>query len=142
MNGSPSSSHLQVAPERSRLMKRVRREHTAPELLVRGFLHANGLRFRLHCVDLPGRPDLVFSRRHTVVFVHGCFWHGHHCRHGAARAKTNAAYWSAKRADNRARDRRQQNALRRAGWFVEVIWECEIANATPLVRLALKLLSR
>ena len=123
-------------------MRRVRREHTVPEVTVRRFLHAQGLRFRLHGRGLPGRPDIVLARRRTVVFVHGCFWHGHSCRHGAVEAKTNAAYWTRKLDDNRARDRRQQRALRAAGWRVEVVWECQVKRGSVLRRLALRLLAR
>lgn len=123
-------------------MRHVRREHTAPELAVRRFLHARGLRFRLHGRDLPGRPDIVFARRCTVVFVHGCFWHGHSCKHGAIKAKTNAEYWANKIDDNRTRDMRQRRALRAAGWHVEVLWECQVARGSVMDRLARRLLSR
>lgn len=123
-------------------MKQVRRQDTAPELAVRRYLHALGLRFRLHGTDLPGRPDIVLARRRSVVFVHGCFWHGHSCRHGSVKARNNAAYWTSKLDDNRARDLRQQRALRAAGWRVEVVWECQVARSAVMNRLALRLLSR
>lgn len=123
-------------------MRQVGREGTAPELCVRRFLHAQGLRFRLHPRGLPGKPDIVLPRRATVVFVHGCFWHGHHCRHGSVRARANAKYWAAKIADNRARDRRQCRALRALGWRVDVVWECECANERKLNVLASQLLER
>jgi DNA mismatch endonuclease, patch repair protein len=123
-------------------MKQVGRESTAPELVVRRFLHAQGLRFSLHPISLPGKPDIVLPRRGTVVFVHGCFWHGHGCKHGSVRARTNARYWAAKIADNRARDRRQSRALRALGWNVAVVWECECASERKLGALASKLLAR
>jgi DNA mismatch endonuclease, patch repair protein len=123
-------------------MKRVRRQDTAPELRVRRYLHARGLRFTLHDRRLPGCPDLVLPCRHCVVLVHGCFWHGHRCRHGRVHARTNADYWAAKVADNRARDRRQQRALQALGWTVEVIWECESADEGKLSALAARLLQR
>ena len=78
----------------------------------------------------------------TVVFVHGCFWHGHDCRHGRVKAKTNEEFWTEKIDANRARDARQQADLRQLGWFVEVVWECEAGNKTRLRRLALRLLAR
>lgn len=127
---------------RSRLMRQVRREHTAPERAVRSFLHAQGLRFRLHPAQLPGRPDLVLPARHTAVFVHGCFWHGHDCRHGAVAARRNADFWNAKIAANRARDARKAAALEALGWRVEVVWECQVGDARLLGRLARRLLAR
>lgn len=123
-------------------MKRVRRKDTAPELAVRRRLHARGLRFRLHDRSLPGTPDLVFKRRATVVFVHGCFWHGHECRHGAVRPKTNAAFWARKIADNRARDRRKSGVLRALGWHVEVVWECQARDSRCIDRLGARLMRR
>lgn len=123
-------------------MQQVRREDTAPELTVRRALHEAGLRFRLHDKRLPGSPDLVLPGRMTVVFVHGCFWHGHDCRHGRVKAKTNEEFWTEKIDANRARDARQQADLRQLGWFVEVVWECEAGNKTRLRRLALRLLAR
>jgi len=123
-------------------MQRVARKDTVAELAVRRYLHAQGLRFRLHVHGLPGTPDLVLPGRRTVVFVHGCFWHGHTCRHGAVRARTNASYWDAKIRDNRERDQRKAAALRKAGWLVETIWECESRDARRLGRLAAKLLRR
>jgi DNA mismatch endonuclease (patch repair protein) len=101
-----------------------------------------GLRYVLHPASLPGRPDLVLPRRRSVVFVHGCFWHGHDCAHGAVRAKTNAAFWEAKVLDNRRRDARKAAELRAAGWHVEVIWECETKIESVISRLGRRLLRR
>jgi DNA mismatch endonuclease (patch repair protein) len=123
-------------------MQRVGRKDTLPELAVRRYLHAHGLRFRLHVRALPGTPDLVLPARRAVVFVHGCFWHGHACPHGLVPARTNAAYWRAKIQDNQARDRRKAAALRAAGWLVETVWECECRDARRLRRLAAKLMRR
>jgi DNA mismatch endonuclease, patch repair protein len=123
-------------------MRRIGRKDTAPELLVRRYLHARGLRYRLHDKRLPGSPDLSLPKRSSVVFVNGCFWHGHDCRHGAVAAKQNADYWAAKIDDNRRRDRRKQTELRSLGWRVEVIWECECRNPRVLAALARRLLRR
>jgi DNA mismatch endonuclease (patch repair protein) len=123
-------------------LRAVRREHTAPELTVRRFLHRRGLRYALHAKRLPGRPDLVLPRRQSVVFVHGCFWHGHDCAHGSVQAKTNTAFWQRKLEDNRARDARKEAALRAAGWHVEVVWECQVDDTALLHRLASRLLRR
>jgi DNA mismatch endonuclease (patch repair protein) len=122
-----------LAPEqRSRLMARIRGRDTGPELFVRSFLHRRGLRFRLHVGGLPGRPDLVLPRYRAAIFVHGCFWHGHTCRAGSVRPKTNARFWAEKLARNRERDRRSIAALRRAGWRVLVVWECSLRDADRL----------
>jgi DNA mismatch endonuclease, patch repair protein len=123
-------------------MQRVGRKDTAPELIVRTYLHTRGLRYRLHDKHLPGSPDLSLPKRSSVVFVNGCFWHGHHCRHGATAARHNANYWTAKIDDNRRRDRRKQVELRALGWHVEVIWECECRDQRTLAALARRLLRR
>lgn len=116
---------------RSALMKRVRRENTAPELLVRRRLFALGYRFTLHAKELPGRPDIVFTRRKKVIFVHGCFWHGHNCRYGGL-PKTNSEFWADKIARNRARDARKASELSSLGWSVLTLWQCEIHDELSL----------
>jgi len=123
-------------------MRRVKTKNTAPELAVRRALHAVGIRFRLHPTTLPGRPDIVAPRRRTVIFIHGCFWHGHDCAHGRIRAQSNAGFWDAKIATNRERDRRKAAALRAMGWQVEIIWECEADRPRKLAALARRLLAR
>ena len=94
-------------------------------MIVRRAAHALGYRYRLHRKDLPGKPDLVFGPRKKVVFVHGCFWHGHSCKEGIRVPKSNIDYWREKISRNRSRDIAQHLALRTAGWSVMVIWECE-----------------
>lgn len=121
--------------ERSALMSRIRGKDTKPELAVRRALHAMGYRYRTHGSGLPGRPDLVFSRRRSAVFVHGCFWH----RHGCAKTsvpKTRTEYWTAKFAANVQRDRRNTERLAEAGWRVFVAWECEVDQGDLMQRLA------
>lgn len=121
---------------RSAIMRSVRSKDTKPELIVRRLVHALGYRFRLHGTDLPGKPDLVFSGRRRVIFVHGCFWHGHDCKRGARLPKSNADYWQAKIARNVSRDRKVQAELRDRDWRSEIVWECEIADRSALaVRL-------
>ena len=105
-------------------MRAVRSRNTTPEMIVRRAATALGYRYRLHKAELPGKPDLVFGPRRKVIFVHGCFWHGHDCPRGARTPKTNADYWRAKIARNVARDRENLVALERAGWRVLTIWEC------------------
>lgn len=111
-------------------------------MLVRKYLHSRGLRYRLHDKRLPGTPDLSMPARASVVFVNGCFWHGHDCRHGAVAARRNAGYWTAKIADNRERDMRKHRELRVLGWHVEMVWECECLNRKKLERLVDRLMSR
>lgn len=108
-------------------MSRVRSRDTAPELAVRRSLHAAGFRFRLHGRGLPGRPDLVFPKYRAVIFVHGCFWHGHDCPRGRPPA-TRTEFWGAKIARNRARDTATEQALHDAGWRVLTVWECGVSG--------------
>jgi DNA mismatch endonuclease (patch repair protein) len=110
--------------QRSAVMSRVRSKNTRPELIVRSILHRMGFRFRLHRSDLPGRPDIVLPRHGAVVFVHGCFWHGHHCKRGSE-PSSNIEFWRDKIDGNRRRDRRSIRRLRRDGWRVVVVWECQ-----------------
>lgn len=118
--------------ERSAVMAAVKGRGTKPEMIVRRLVHALGYRYRLHRKDLPGKPDLVFAGRRAVIFVHGCFWHGHDCARGAREPKQNAAYWAAKIARNRERDAANAVALCQAGWRVLTVWECEMKDRTAL----------
>ena len=136
----PGREHVpdNVGPAtRSRIMSRVRSRDTAPELTVRSALHAAGYRYRLHRKDLPGSPDIVLPRYRTAVQVHGCFWHGHHCRRGDRLPSTNTEYWRAKIERNRERDREVGQALAEAGWRVVTIWECDLRAATEQLLAAL-----
>ena len=110
--------------ERSALMKRVRRSDTAPELKIRKALHRQGLRYVIGDKRLPGSPDLVFPRHRSVVFVHGCFWHGHECRQGRA-PSTKQEFWIPKIEGNKHRDERKRVLLEALGWRVLTVWECE-----------------
>lgn len=113
-------------------MRAVKRANTAPEIKVRQVLHALGLRFRLHCRDLPGSPDVVLPRFRTVIFVHGCFWHRHpDCRY-ATTPKTRQEYWLPKFDANVERDARKEAQVRELGWRVLVIWECETKSVKAL----------
>jgi len=117
---------------RSRMMSGIRGRNTKPEILIRSLLHGQGFRFRLDARDLPGRPDIVLPRYRAVVLVHGCFWHGHDCARGARVPKANRDYWVAKVARNRARDTAAREALVKAGWRVETVWECEMKDMATL----------
>jgi DNA mismatch endonuclease (patch repair protein) len=121
---------------RSQIMARITSRNTIPELTVRSCLHAAGLRYTLHAINLPGTPDIVFPCRRVCVFVHGCFWHGcKRCKDGARKVRSNRKYWLQKIARNQMRDRRVMRSLRRKGWRVLVIWECEIGDPSNLTRL-------
>lgn len=120
---------------RSALMSRIRSKNTGPERAVRGLVHRLGHRFRLHRKDLPGTPDLTFVSARKVIFVNGCFWHGHKCK-VQKMPKSRTEYWIPKISENRKRDLRKLGQLRRRGWNSLVVWECE---TKLLDRLALKL---
>jgi len=123
--------------KRSAVMARVKGRDTGPEKIVRGLLWGLGARYRLNRKDLPGKPDIVMAGRRLVVFVHGCFWHGHDCARGARAPKSNREYWLGKIGRNRARDIETHAKLEAAGWRVETIWECELKDRAALeARLA------
>lgn len=123
-----------LTPEqRSYCMSRIRGRDTTPELVVRRLVHAMGYRFRLHRRDLPSRPDIVLPRHRKVILVHGCWWHRHACRRGHPKAKTNAGFWRRKLDGNVERERRAIQLLRKAGWRVLVIWECQTRDLRHLL---------
>ena len=117
---------------RSEIMGRVRGKDTRPEMRVRKLVHAMGYRYRLHDRSLPGTPDLVFRRIRKVIFVHGCFWHRHARCPLARLPKSRTEFWVPKLDGNRRRDRRVLARLRRAGWDVLLVWECETADLACL----------
>lgn len=131
------------SPEkRSAVMACIHGRDTKPELALRSLLHRHGYRFTVHGPknkSLPGRPDLVLPKYRTVIFVHGCFWHGHENCPAFRLPKSRSAWWRAKIDGNRARDRRTENALRARGWHVVTIWECALKTAAARQWLADKL---
>jgi DNA mismatch endonuclease (patch repair protein) len=132
----------ETAEQRSRIMRAVRGADTTPELAVRRLAHSMGYRFRLHRKDLPGKPDLTFPRLRKVIFVHGCFWHGHDCARGARVPVQNRDYWTRKVARNVERDMSAQSALQRLGWKSLVVWECEIKEHYRLRRALRRFLGK
>jgi len=118
--------------DRSENMRRIRSKGMLPELAVRSLVHRMGFRFRLHRADLPGKPDLVFVSRRKVIFVHGCFWHSHERCKIAHKPKSNPDYWGPKLKRNQARDTRNIEALRAAGWKPLVVWECELKKESAV----------
>jgi DNA mismatch endonuclease, patch repair protein len=114
--------------KRSEIMSLVRSKNTSPEKMVRKILHEKGFRFRLYRNDLPGTPDIVLPKHRKIVFVHGCYWHGHK---GCPRAKlptTNEEYWEKKIRNNKLRHKKAEKKLKKDGWQIIVIWECELKN--------------
>ena len=111
-------------------MRRIGPSDTTPEIRLRRLLHGKGLRFRLHVKALPGTPDIVLPRHRTVIFVHGCYWHRHKNCKRAFTPATNRDFWVDKFARNVSRDAKVQRALRRLGWRVLVVWECQLGNKT------------
>lgn len=114
---------------RSRMMSGIRGKNTKPELLIRSGLHKRGFRFRLHVRSLPGTPDLVLRKHGAVIFVHGCFWHGHDC-HLYRSPSSNARFWKQKIGRNRVNDTAQLESLRAMNWRVLNVWECAIKGRT------------
>ncbi|RBP04039.1 T/G mismatch-specific endonuclease [Roseiarcus fermentans] len=118
--------------DRSAVMRAVKSRDTGAERAVRALLRAIAPGYRLNRADLPGKPDIVYGRRRLAIFVHGCFWHGHDCARGARMPKTNADYWRAKIARNRARDERTLALLAAMGWRTLVVYECELKSLDSL----------
>jgi DNA mismatch endonuclease (patch repair protein) len=122
---------------RSAVMRAVGSRDTRPERIVRGIAAKIAPGYRLYRGDIPGKPDLAWVGRKRAVFVHGCFWHGHNCARGARVPKANRAYWVAKIARNRARDEANTWILRKAGWRILTLWECQLKHkAKVTTRLA------
>ena len=117
---------------RSRTMRAVQSKNTTPEIIVRKIVTILGFRYRLHRKDLPGKPDLVFTTKRKIIFINGCFWHGHDCKRGDRIPKTNTEYWVKKITGNKKRDADHQDKLCKEGWSVLVVWECEISDRNIL----------
>ena len=115
---------------RSWNMSRIKGKNTAPEIILRKLLHRAGYRFRLHATDLPGKPDIIFRKYKTVIFVNGCFWHRHEGCSYATTPKSNSEFWLKKFRVTKERDKRNRSELERLGWRVIIIWECEL-NSNP-----------
>ncbi|MCF7822114.1 MAG: very short patch repair endonuclease [Mariprofundaceae bacterium] len=116
---------------RSEIMSRIRGKNTKPELIVRKLVWSMGYRYRLYDKSLPGTPDLVFKRKKKVIFVHGCFWHSHGCSKGNA-PKSNLDFWKPKLKATRKRDKKNIQMLRKDGWDILVLWQCELKDINSL----------
>jgi DNA mismatch endonuclease (patch repair protein) len=122
-------------------MQSIGQKDTGPEMLVRHALHKLGYRYRLHAKNLPGRPDMVFPGKRKVVFVHGCFWHGHDCPKGKL-PKSRPEYWIPKIEANKARDERVIDELKKAGWDAIVIWQCQTKSLPVTIENVVELLGK
>lgn len=118
--------------KRSQIMSRVSGKNTKPEIVVRSLLHNLGFRFRLHRKDLPGKPDIALPKYKKVIFVHGCFWHGHADCSRSKRPSTNEEFWREKLDKNIERDKATVYALKKLGWNVLTVWACEVNDANKL----------
>ncbi|MBP5509723.1 MAG: DNA mismatch endonuclease Vsr [Kiritimatiellae bacterium] len=118
--------------QRHRCMAHNKSKDTGPEMAVRRLLFALGFRYRLHAKELPGKPDIVFRKQRKVIFVHGCFWHGHNCTTAGRVPKANGAFWRKKFARNKERDAKTLRLLWETGWEVLVVWECETKDTDHL----------
>jgi DNA mismatch endonuclease, patch repair protein len=128
--------------ERSERMSRVRCKDTKPEMKVRRLVHWLGFRYRLHASDLPGKPDLVFPGKNCVIFVHGCFWHRHRGCAMCRMPKSRLGFWRTKLEENQKRDSRNRRKLRREGWRLMVIWECQLSDQNTLSSKIVKFLEQ
>ena len=115
-------------------MRAVKSRDTGPEIAARRVIWPISRGYRLHRKDIPGNPDIAFIGRKRAVFVHGCFWHGHSCKRGARLPKTNRLYWAKKINRNRARDLKARRTLRRGGWRVLVLWECQLKDVRKIAK--------
>ena len=125
--------------KRSEIMSKISGKETKPEILVRKFLFAQGFRFRKNDKRYPGKPDIVLPKYKTVIFVHGCFWHGHNCPAGKL-PETNKKFWEKKIKENIERDKKNEIELKKLGWKVITIWQCELKNKDVRVKTFDKIL--
>ena len=128
--------------KRSQIMSRVSGKNTKPEIAVRSLLHNLGYRFRLHRKDLPGKPDITLPKHKKVIFVHGCFWHGHADCSRSKRPATNEEFWHEKLDKNIERDKATVNSLKELGWDVLTVWTCEVKDTNKLKNKLLSFLGR
>jgi DNA mismatch endonuclease (patch repair protein) len=127
--------------KRSQIMASIFGKETKTEISVRSFLFKRGFRFRKNVKTLPGKPDIVLAKFETVIFVHGCFWHGHNCKRGV-RPTSNVEFWRTKIQRNVERDKRVSNDLRKAGWKIFTVWGCEVNNRESFKRTMNRLIMK
>ena len=125
--------------KRSDIMSKISSKDTKPEILVRKFLFSKGFRYRINVKTLPGKPDIVLPKYKTVIFVNGCFWHGHNCKKGKL-PSSNIDFWRGKISNNKLRDDKNSDLLIKLGWKVIIIWQCEISKIDNRIKILNKLL--
>ena len=130
------------ADKRSEIMRRITCKDTKPEIIVRRIIHSLGFRYRLHKKELPGKPDLVFSKRRKLMFVHGCFWHQHEGCKSSHIPKSRQDYWEPKLNRTVSRDKQNQAKLRELGWDILVIWECELREVQQIAKKIIAFLNK
>ncbi|HAD08299.1 MAG TPA: very short patch repair endonuclease [Porticoccaceae bacterium] len=128
--------------ERSKRMSLIRGSDSAPEMKLRRLVHGMGYRYRLHVKELPGKPDMVFPSRHAVIFMHGCFWHRHKACKLARLPKSRLDFWQPKLEENRKRDLRNQERLKKMGWRMLVVWECQIVDTQRVSNIVKEFLEK
>lgn len=131
--------HTNYTTSRSAQMALIKSKNTKPEMLVRRLIHRMGYRYRLHRSDLPGKPDLVFISKKKIIFINGCFWHGHHCHLGRI-PKSRIEFWTKKINDNKERDIQNIKKLYAMGWSILLLWECKLKNVDNLLEVIKKFL--
>ena len=125
--------------KRSDIMSKISSKDTKPEILVRKFLFSKGFRYRINVKTLPGKPDIVLPKYKTIIFVNGCFWHGHNCKKGKL-PSSNTDFWKEKISNNTSRDAKNSDLLVKLGWKVIIIWQCEISKIDNRTKILNKLL--
>lgn len=125
--------------KRSDIMSKISSKDTKPEILVRKFLFSKGFRYRINVKTLPGKPDIVLPKYKTIIFVNGCFWHGHNCKKGKL-PSSNTDFWKEKISNNKSRDTKNSDLLVKLGWKVIIIWQCEISKIDNRTKILNKLL--
>ena len=132
-------SDIFSSQKRSDIMSKISGKNTKPEILVRKFLFSKGFRYRINVKTLPGKPDIVLPKYKTVIFINGCFWHGHNCKKGKL-PSSNTDFWKEKISNNKSRDAKNSDLLVKLGWKVIIIWQCEISKIDNRTKILNKLL--
>ena len=132
-------SDIFSSQKRSDIMSKISGKNTKPEILVRKFLFSKGFRYRINVKTLPGKPDIVLPKYKTIIFVNGCFWHGHNCKKGKL-LSSNTDFWKEKISNNKSRDAKNSDLLVKLGWKVIIIWQCEISKIDNRTKILNKLL--
>ncbi|OFO75697.1 very short patch repair endonuclease [Prevotella sp. HMSC077E09] len=132
-------SDIFSSQKRSDIMSKISGKNTKPEILVRKFLFSKGFRYRINVKTLPGKPDIVLPKYKTVIFINGCFWHGHNCKKGKL-PSSNIDFWKEKISNNKLRDDKNSDLLIKLGWKVIIIWQCEVSKIDNRIKILNKLL--